>query len=69
VTVADSLVEAAEEPDGRAIAWGVYADETPVGFVMISDDVGVPDTSRSTSGGSSSTSDTKGAGTARRPLI
>jgi diamine N-acetyltransferase len=41
-TVADSLEEAAEEPDGRAIAWGVYADETPVGFVMISDDVGGP---------------------------
>jgi diamine N-acetyltransferase len=41
-TVADSLLEAAEEPDGRAIAWGVYADDTPVGFVMISDDVGGP---------------------------
>ena len=41
-TVADSLEEAAEEPDGRAIAWGVYTDETPVGFVMISDDVGGP---------------------------
>lgn len=42
-TVADSLEEAAEEPDGRAIAWGVYADETPVGFVMISDEVDGPD--------------------------
>jgi diamine N-acetyltransferase len=41
-TVADSLLEAAEEPDGRAIAWGVYADDAPVGFVMISDDVGGP---------------------------
>jgi diamine N-acetyltransferase len=41
-TVADSLLEAAEEPDGRAIAWGVYDDDTPVGFVMISDDVGGP---------------------------
>jgi diamine N-acetyltransferase len=41
-TVADSLLEAAEEPDGRAIAWGVYDDETPVGFVMISDEVGAP---------------------------
>jgi diamine N-acetyltransferase len=40
--VADSLLEAAAEPDGRAIAWAVYADETPVGFVMISDDVGGP---------------------------
>lgn len=42
-TVSDSLLEAAEEPDGRAIAWGVYDDETPVGFVMISDEVGEPD--------------------------
>jgi diamine N-acetyltransferase len=42
-TVSDSLLEAAEEPDGRAIAWGVYDDETPVGFVMISDEVGAPD--------------------------
>lgn len=41
--VAESLVEAAEEPDGRALPWGVYADETPVGFVMISDEVVSPD--------------------------
>lgn len=41
-SVADSLLEAAEEPDGRAIYWAVYDDETPVGFVMISDDVGAP---------------------------
>jgi diamine N-acetyltransferase len=41
--VAESLLEAAEEPDGRALSWGVYAEETPVGFVMISDDVGSPD--------------------------
>ena len=40
--VADSLLEAAEEPDGRAISWAVYNDETPVGFVMISDEVGGP---------------------------
>jgi diamine N-acetyltransferase len=39
---ADSIREAAREPDGRAIHWAVYADETPVGFVMISDDVGGP---------------------------
>ncbi len=38
----DSLLEAAREPDGRAIYWAVYADETPVGFVMISDEVGGP---------------------------
>ena len=42
-TVADSLLEAVEEPDGRAMYWAVYADETPVGFVMISDEVGHPD--------------------------
>lgn len=40
--VPDSLLEAAEEPDGRAISWAVYDDETPVGFVMISDEVGGP---------------------------
>jgi len=42
-SVADSLLEAAEEPDGRAVYWAVYEDETPVGFVMISDDVGSPE--------------------------
>jgi GNAT superfamily N-acetyltransferase len=42
-TVVESLAEAADEPDGRAIAWAVYADETPVGFVMISDEVGSTD--------------------------
>ena len=41
--VADSLLEAAAEPNGRALYWAVYADETPVGFVMISDEVGSPD--------------------------
>jgi diamine N-acetyltransferase len=41
-SVIDSLQEASDEPDGRAICWAVYADETPVGFVMISDDVGAP---------------------------
>jgi GNAT superfamily N-acetyltransferase len=39
---ADSIREAAREPDGRALYWAVYADETPVGFVMISDEVGGP---------------------------
>ena len=42
-SVADSLREAAEEPDGRALYWAVYAEDTPVGFVMISDEVGGPD--------------------------
>jgi diamine N-acetyltransferase len=41
--VADSLREAAEEPDGRALPWAVYTGPTPVGFVMISDDVGSPE--------------------------
>jgi len=40
---ADSIREAAKEPDGRALYWAIYADGTPVGFVMISDDVGGPD--------------------------
>ena len=40
--VADSLLEAAADPDGRALYWAVYSDETPVGFVMISDEVGAP---------------------------
>jgi len=41
-SVADAFVEAAEEPGGRAIQWAIYADETPVGFVMISDEVDGP---------------------------
>jgi diamine N-acetyltransferase len=41
--VADSLLEAAEEPGGHAIYWAVYDDETPVGFVMISDEVDGPE--------------------------
>jgi diamine N-acetyltransferase len=40
--VADSIPEAAAEPDGRALYWAIYADEVPVGFVMISDEVGGP---------------------------
>ena len=39
-SVGDSLAEAEDEPDGRAIQWGLYDGETPVGFVMVSDDVG-----------------------------
>ncbi len=39
---ADSIREAAGEPDGRALYWAIFSDETPVGFVMISDDVGGP---------------------------
>jgi diamine N-acetyltransferase len=41
--VRESLLEAAQEPDARAIAWAVYAEETPVGFVMIADEVDSPD--------------------------
>ena len=40
--VADSLLEAAAEPGGRARYWAVYADDQPVGFVMISDEVAGP---------------------------
>jgi diamine N-acetyltransferase len=41
-TVADAYLEAAEEPGGRAIQFGLYDDETLVGFVMISDEVDGP---------------------------
>ena len=41
--VADSLLEADAEPDGRALYWAVYSGATPVGFVMISDEVGSDD--------------------------
>jgi GNAT superfamily N-acetyltransferase len=37
--VADSMQEAIEDEAGQAIQWAIYADETPVGFVMISDEV------------------------------
>jgi diamine N-acetyltransferase len=42
VGVADSLVEAVEDPGGRAIYWAIYAEDIPVGFVMISDEVDSP---------------------------
>ncbi|HKX48222.1 MAG TPA: GNAT family N-acetyltransferase [Gaiellaceae bacterium] len=41
-SVADSLAEAEEEPGGRAVQWGLYDGEFPVGFVMISDEVEAP---------------------------
>ena len=37
--VAESVREAAEHPDAHALYWVVYDDETPVGFVMIADEV------------------------------
>jgi diamine N-acetyltransferase len=40
--VADSLVEAVEDPGGRAIYWAIYTEDIPVGFVMISDEVDGP---------------------------
>ena len=42
-TVSEALLEAQEEPGGRAIQFGLYDDDTPVGFVMISDEVDGPD--------------------------
>jgi diamine N-acetyltransferase len=39
--VAESLVEAAQTPDACPWYRAVYADETPVGFVMISDGITV----------------------------
>jgi diamine N-acetyltransferase len=41
-TVTEALAEAEEEPGGRAIQFGLYDDDTPVGFVMISDEVDGP---------------------------
>ena len=41
-SVARSLLEAAEHPGARAICWGLYDDDTPVGFVMIADEVDEP---------------------------
>jgi diamine N-acetyltransferase len=41
-SVANSLLEAAEHPGARAICWGLYDDDTPVGFVMIADEVDDP---------------------------
>ena len=42
-SVADSLREAAEHPDAHALYWAVHADDTPVGFVMIADEVDSPE--------------------------
>jgi len=37
--VADSLREADEHPDARALYWVIHVGDTPVGFVMIADEV------------------------------
>ena len=42
-SVAQSLREAAEHPDACALYWVVHAEDTPVGFVMIADEVRNPD--------------------------
>ena len=42
-SVAQSLREAAEHPDAQALYWAVYVEDTPVGFVMIADEVASPD--------------------------
>ena len=41
--VRESILEAAAEPHARALYWAIYDKETPVGFVMIADEVGSPD--------------------------
>jgi diamine N-acetyltransferase len=41
-TVEESMIEAAEDIDGLAQMWAVFADEQPVGFVMVSDEVTAP---------------------------
>ena len=68
-SVVDSLLEAEEEPGAHAIYWGVYSDETPVGFVMITTRSAVTNTSRTSSGSCGSTSDANGAATAQRSSI
>ena len=40
--VTDSMLEATEEPGAHAEYWAIYDDETPVGFVMIADEVDGP---------------------------
>src|SRR5215210_8746422 len=42
-SVADSLREAAEHPDAHAQYWAVHAEDVPVGFVMIADEVDNPE--------------------------
>jgi diamine N-acetyltransferase len=38
-----SIREAEEEPGAHALYWAIYEGETPVGFVMIADEVDDPD--------------------------
>ena len=64
--VGESLQEAVDEPDGRALYWAVYADDTPVGFVMSATTSAPPATSRTTSGSCSSTRASSDAATAPR---
>ena len=42
-SVRESMLEAAEEPHAHALYWAIYDDESPVGFVMIADEVDTPD--------------------------
>ena len=42
-SVTDSLQEAAEHPDAHPMYWAVYDGDTPVGFVMIADEVDNPE--------------------------
>ena len=41
-TVTESLAEAVEHPDARALTWGIYDGATPVGFLMVAEDVEPP---------------------------
>jgi diamine N-acetyltransferase len=41
--VRESILEAAAHPAAQALYWVVNAEETPVGFVMIADEVSSPD--------------------------
>jgi diamine N-acetyltransferase len=41
--VRESMLEAAQYPDAQVLYWAIYDEETPVGFVMIADEVDNPD--------------------------
>ena len=65
-SVRESILEASQEPGAHAIYWAIYADETPVGFAMIADEVDSPDYIPISSGSCSSTSATRDEASARQ---
>ena len=41
--VRESILEAEQESNAHALYWAIYDEGTPVGFVMIADEVDDPD--------------------------